>query len=94
MDDVGYSNYSVEGTIFHCLKKQHPNAPFDTFYNEEPLLGYAEKCPDFSPGDPVELDCDREKLKKWDDPLSSAYATDAEIAILIDQWDPSDSDSF
>lgn len=46
--DFGYSNYTVEGTAFHCLKKLHPDAPFDEFYSRDKRLEFARKCSSYS----------------------------------------------
>lgn len=86
-EDFGYSNYTVEGTTFNCLKKAHPEMPFDEFYGEDKRLAYAEQCGSFAAGTGVYIDCDREDLKNYDDKLSSAYTTDPEIAALLDAWE-------
>ncbi len=85
-DDFGYSNYTVEGTNFHCLLKKHPDMPFDEFYGEDKRLEFAQKCEAFVAGEGVYLDCDREALKNYDDKLSSAYTSDPEIVPLLDAW--------
>lgn len=58
--DHGYSNYTVEGTTFHCQLNKHPDCPFDRWYGEEARLEHAEKCPDYEHGNPIELDVDNE----------------------------------
>ena len=60
LEDYGYSNYTVEGTYFHCILKKHPEAPFDRFYGEDKRLNFATQCPAFSSGCPEELDVDKE----------------------------------
>ena len=60
MQDVGYSNYTVEGTEFSCLKKLHPDGEFDRWYGEEPRLGFAAKCDGYRAGTCIELDVDGE----------------------------------
>lgn len=58
--DEGYSNYTVENTAFLCMKRLHPEAPFDRFYGEDKRLDFAEKCSGFEAGDPIVLDVDGE----------------------------------
>lgn len=58
--DYGYSNYTTEGTTFHCAKKLHPNGEFDEFYGEDKRLKYAAECPGFEAGDGVSMDVDGE----------------------------------
>lgn len=86
LEDYGYSNYTVEGTYVHCLKRKHPESGFDQFFGEDERLRFAEKCESFTKGDPVFLDCDREDQKKYDDPLSASYTSDPEVAPLLDAW--------
>jgi len=85
LEDYGYSNYTVEGTYVHCLKELHPGSGFDRFYGDDSRLDVAASCPAFSPGEPVEVDVDREGVG-WDAPLSSAYGHDAEVKALLDVW--------
>ena len=35
----------------------------------------------------MEIDCDRENLEKYTDPLSRGYTTDPEVAMLLDRWE-------
>lgn len=58
--DFGYSNYTVEGTTFHCAKKAHPDGEFDRFYGEEKKLKYAGECGQFEAGECVDMDVDGE----------------------------------
>lgn len=83
-DDFGYSNYTVEGTTFHCLKTLHPDGQFDRFYGGNPQLNFAEKCSGFFGGDPVCLDVDREDWERGT-PLSS-LTTDPDVGPLLDAW--------
>jgi hypothetical protein len=62
LEDVGYSNYTVENTLFFCLKDAHPEDGFDSWYREADKLAYAEKCQQFEPGIPIELDVEQEAL--------------------------------
>lgn len=59
-EDVGYSNWTVEGTEFSCAKKMHPDGSFDRFYNHHPKLEFAAKCEGFEVGDCVTMDVERE----------------------------------
>lgn len=58
--DVGYSNYTVEGTEFICMKKAHPDGEFDRFYGDNPQLEYAQVCPLFSAGEAIQMDVEGE----------------------------------
>jgi len=87
LEDYGYSNYTTEGTYVHCLKNLHPESGWDRFYGEDKRLSFAETCAGFERGEPVQIDVDREELKKYEDPLSSAYTTDQEVAKLLDEWE-------
>jgi hypothetical protein len=58
--DFGYSNYTVEGTTFHCAKKAHPDGEFDEFYGEDKRLKYGADCKEFDEGDGVWMDVDSE----------------------------------
>jgi len=59
-EDYGYSNYTTEGTAFHCSKKAHPSDGFDRWFGEDERLGFAQSCKEFARGDAIEMDCDRE----------------------------------
>lgn len=60
--DEGYSNYTVENTVFHCMKKVHPDGEFDRFYGEDKRLEFAECCPQFEAGSAISLDVEREDM--------------------------------
>lgn len=66
--DEGYSNYTVEGTVFYCLKKAHPADGFDRWYGEDKRLNHAQECTEFSKGDPVCMDVDGDDAPYTDDP--------------------------
>lgn len=83
--DYGYSNWTVEGTDFHCLKEKHPDGSFDRFYLTDGRLGYAEKCQAFVKGDPVNLDVDMEEMYHHEK-YSDVYTTDPEIKPLLDRY--------
>lgn len=77
-EDHGYSNWTVEGTTFHCLKAAHPNDGFDRWYGEDKRLCYAEECGPFEAGEPVEVDVDGEL---------APYSSDAEVlALMANGW--------
>lgn len=59
-EDFGYSNYTTEGTTFHCAKKAHPDGEFDEFYGEDKRLKYGADCKAFEEGDGVSMDVDHE----------------------------------
>ena len=58
--EYGYSNYTIEGSVFECLKNLHPNDGFDAWYGEDERLQYAKECVGFISGPKVEIDCDQE----------------------------------
>lgn len=82
-EDFGYSNYTTEGSYFHCLKKLHPEDGFDEFYGEDKRLDFAQSCQSFEAGEGVQLDCDREEEKDGD---LSAYTKDPQVATLLNAW--------
>lgn len=81
--DFGYSNYTVEGTEFHCEIGAHPKAPFDRFYGTDPRLSYATICPTFIEGVGISMDVDGEELSslsedertRWNAFNESSWAT-------------------
>jgi hypothetical protein len=62
LQDTGYSNYTVMGTDFYCLKKLHPNDGFDLFYGKEEKLFFATECAEFTAGLPVHVDVDQDDV--------------------------------
>ena len=80
-EDHGSSNYTVEGTFIHCLKDLNPDLPEDNFYGEEPALLYAEKCPYYKEGDPIELDVDLDE--RFED---YCYEQPDDVIELFRQW--------
>lgn len=78
LKDYGYSNFTVEGTNFHCLKQQNPGITrngisYESWENHEGSpFNYAESCREFRKGtsqefaveDTFEFD---ESSKKEDD---------------------------
>jgi hypothetical protein len=59
-EDFGYSNYTTEGTTFHCAKKLHPDGEFDEFYATDKRLNYAAQCAGFEEGNGVSMDVEQE----------------------------------
>lgn len=77
LQDTGYSNYTVEGTDFSCMRGAHPDGTFDKYYGEDERLKYAQKCDQYVEGTPIEFDVDggyeakltdeeRQRLKEWE----------------------------
>lgn len=59
LEDDGYSNFTVEGTTFLCLKRLHPEKEgFDRWYGGDKRLEFAEQCPGFTEGEGVHVDVD------------------------------------
>jgi hypothetical protein len=82
-DDYGYSNYTTEGTYFHCLKKLHPEDGFDEFYGEDKRMDFAQECPGYQAGEGTALDCDRQEEKDGD---FAAYQSDPEVLAAVNAW--------
>lgn len=61
LKDYGYSNMTVEGTNFHCLKRENPGitqngVSYESWENhEESPYNYAELCKEFLKGEPQEF---------------------------------------
>ncbi len=60
--EEGYSNYTVEGTMFHCALNKHPDGDFDRWYGEDKRLDYV--CDSYQVGSPIEMDVERENLSE------------------------------
>lgn len=69
--DYGYSNYTVEGSTFHCLKNIHPKSGEDWFYGEAKDFG--KTCASWGGGGMTELDCDGETPWPNDPELAEFY---------------------
>ena len=61
--DTGYSNYTVEGTLFHCGVRKNPHGVFDRWYGEDRRLNYAAQCDNYIKGKPVMMDVEQENLR-------------------------------
>ena len=66
--DVGYSNYTVEGSNLHCSKKLHPDMPFDSWYGTDKRNLFAQTCGEYINGEGVHIDVDGEGVLRSDDP--------------------------
>lgn len=84
MKDWGYSNYTVEGTSFHCANELHPADGFDRFYGEDSRLQFAEECKSFKEGDYISIDCDSEEHPYTDDPELLMLLFNIEILSELD----------
>lgn len=81
MQEVGYSNWTVEGTNFYCAKRLHPSDGFDRFYGRDKRLDFAAQCVGYRHGHPVGLDVDGENdlsendqdILKMRGPLERSY---------------------
>ena len=78
-EDFGYSNYTVEETIVHCLKKANQYFPTEESYSWErrgapdyPQLAVAATCPHYKEGEGMAFDVDG-------DVTIDDYANDAEL---------------
>jgi hypothetical protein len=72
-EDFGYSNYTVEGTTFHCAKKLNPNGEFDEFYGSDKRMEYAKECEGFEEGEGPKIDVDREDIDSLTDEQKAIY---------------------
>ena len=62
--DIGYSNYTVEGTDVYCELKLHGDEEgFDQWYGEAKQLKRAETCPMYEEGEGIHLDVDEEDFR-------------------------------
>jgi len=71
--DEGYSNWTVENTVFVCAKHVHPDGSFDRWYGENDKLNYAEMCPEFSYGESVVMDVEKENYRQLTDEQRRIY---------------------
>ena len=60
--DYGYSNYTVEGTLFSCAIQLHPSGSFDHWYGEDTRLDHGSDCEGYDYGKPVHLDVEKEHI--------------------------------
>lgn len=64
LQDDGYSNYTVMGTTFTCLKGAHPSSGEDMWGLD---MGVATNCSSYTFGQAIELDVDGEVEYKESD---------------------------
>lgn len=76
-EDTGHSCWSVDGVIADCMLGLNPGLPEDSFYGQEPVLAFAEKCGRFSRGDGPHIDCDGDV---------DGVVADPEIRDLFAAW--------
>jgi hypothetical protein len=62
--DYGWSNWTQEGTTFHCARKLHPEEGFDRFYGDDNRLGFAQECKGYEEGEGIRMDVDRETVQE------------------------------
>jgi len=60
--DVGYYNYTVEGTEFICVKKLHPDGVFDRFYGNDERLKFGNTCDGKILGEPIAMDVEQDSV--------------------------------
>jgi hypothetical protein len=95
----GYSNWTVEGGKFWCLKQLNPalDDSEDEYGDPSPALAaaldVALACPEYREGDGPSLDVDYEdnmQHHKWGTPFTvenvTAYENDPEVAQLLVDW--------
>ena len=71
LEDYGYSNYTVEGTNADCFLNLNAGFPTDNWYGDAEAHDFANVCPRFVKGDPIEIDVDHDQgrmLNYVDDP--------------------------
>jgi hypothetical protein len=86
LEDYGYSNWTVEGTMIHCLKRLHPEREgFDRWYGDDDRLKFAQGCTGFVAGEPVQVDVEDEAYNGGEriEPWYRAYIEDAERFDLM-----------
>ena len=60
LEDYGYSNYTVEGTNADCILNLNPEFPIDNWYGKATAHDFANVCPHYAKGEPVEVDVDHD----------------------------------
>jgi len=66
--DHGYSNWTVEGTVMHCILNVHPDFPCDRWYGENPKSEFARNCEQYVRTDECPwLDVDGEQFEHLPD---------------------------
>ena len=75
--DYGWSNWTVEGTNFLCMKGAHPDGEFDRWYGEDGRLEFAALCEQFAAGQPFYLDVDQQTLDEATPAQKAWFSSDA-----------------
>ena len=71
LQDTGYSNWTVDGTDVSCFLDMNSSFPIDYWYGKTVELDFANICPRFKVGEPIQLDVDHDYghlLNYVDDP--------------------------
>lgn len=72
LDDYGYSNYTVEGTMQCCAKKVFVS--FDRFYGNAPEQAkIPDPCPRYEFGEPIEMDVEMDGFNYLTDEQREIY---------------------
>lgn len=79
LEDYGYSNYTVEGTDADCLLDMNPFYPADNWYGDAEAHDFANVCPRFKEGNPIEIDVDHENGHIIN------YAHDGEVYAMLER---------
>ena len=72
--DVGYSNYTVEGTDFACGLNMHPDGRFDRWYKENDLFKFGETCDSYRQGNPISIDVDSTAIESLSSEQTKIWA--------------------
>jgi hypothetical protein len=79
LEDYGYSNYTVEGTNAECLLDMNPAFPVDMGWGLTEEIDFANVCPRFKEGAPIEVDVDH------DNGHLINYAYDGEVKEMLER---------
>lgn len=92
--DSGYSNYTVESTVAHCILNKHPDLPGETSYRFDEAFAFAQQCSTYMQGEPIELDVETEKAESYKQPMwevITLYTNNLTVKAFlhVTQWSPS-----
>ena len=79
LEDYGYSNWTVEGTDARCVLNLNPRFPADHRWGHIPEAEFANECPRYCKGSPVEIDVDQESGHILN------YTSDPEVRELLEK---------
>jgi hypothetical protein len=80
--EVGYSNWTVEGCDLYCLKGLNKSLPADGWYGECPEGFFAEECSSYIESrETILIDVDKE------DGAMENYTNDEELKGLLRIWE-------